>query len=624
MFFQILFLLFYLSIVPLVAHGEDRIGSVIYEANNLKLAEHPTWLKLLHYEQTLIGQSSAVVSDSFFLSPNGKTDPQKELESTLESFLLPSGDSQTICQFPARFLWLSSQLSFPQKGISDQECPLFNEWRKDNEITSISLLFATGFLGNPASYYGHTLLKLNKKGETQSELLDLTSNYGAIVPDNEDPISYIVKGIFGVYDGGFSQIEFYFHEQNYGELELRDIWEYELNLPQKDVEFIVAHLWELLDKKYKYYFFKENCAFRVAEVLELSDQLQLLPELYWTYPQTTISNLADNTINGESAIAQIIYHPSRQTRLYQKYDSLTSQQKFLLEEASKDVSYLSTDQFNQQPISSKYAVLEGLQDYFKFIEVNDNDDFENSESIYNQILSARFKLPPNQPQTYKAQDQTSPHLDRDPGYMQYSWVYNQDRGSGVSFYFRPAYYDSLDSTASQVKFSSLSMLSAKVNYLDKHLYLKEFDFVAIESVNNAHTGLLGDDGRAWKVRLGAEQQNLSCNSCLVLKAQADIGMSRKIGYESNVGIYVGAAIQNNRHSYGAFYPKASFFTNITLNPKLKIKVLYEKRHHFDSSHDEETAIQLESRYQISHNFDSRLRAENNKATELSLSFGYYW
>lgn len=327
MAFRYLLILSCFALVPFTAFGASDVRSLIDEADKLNLARHPTWLKLLHYENTLLGQSSAIVSDSFFLATDGKTNPQAELVSTLESFILPDRSEHAICQFPARFLWLSTQLNFADGVVPSPNCVLFKEWSQDNEITSISVLFATGYLGNPASYFGHTLLKLNSTDKKKSELLDLTTNYGAIVPDNEDPISYIFKGIFGAYKGGFSQIEFYFHEQNYGELELRDIWEYELNLPKGDVNFIVAHLWELLGKKYTYYFFKENCAFRVAEVLELADGLDLLPEIPWTFPQTTVSKLAENKVNGEQVIAQIIYHPSRQTGLYQKYDSLNIQQK---------------------------------------------------------------------------------------------------------------------------------------------------------------------------------------------------------------------------------------------------------------------------------------------------------
>jgi hypothetical protein len=162
----------------------------------------------------------------------------------------------------------------------------------EGDIDSISLLYATGYLGNPASYYGHTLLKFNSSHKLQSKLLDVSVNYGAIVPSGENPLSYIFKGMLGGYDGGFSHIEFYFHNHNYGELELRDIWEYELGFSNADVQLMVAHLWELMGKKNTYYFFRKNCAYRIAEILELAGDLKIIPDdRPWVFPQTIAAKL---------------------------------------------------------------------------------------------------------------------------------------------------------------------------------------------------------------------------------------------------------------------------------------------------------------------------------------------
>ena len=58
------------------------------QARELKLSSHPYWLKLLHFYSIgeTVGQwsfKSDIVSPSFFFSPVGKTNPDKELESTL-------------------------------------------------------------------------------------------------------------------------------------------------------------------------------------------------------------------------------------------------------------------------------------------------------------------------------------------------------------------------------------------------------------------------------------------------------------------------------------------------------------------------------------------------------------
>ena len=56
-------------------------------AASLDLAHHPTWLKLLHYEGRL--PQSVVLTNGFFLSPEGRSNPQAELHATLEAYFLP-------------------------------------------------------------------------------------------------------------------------------------------------------------------------------------------------------------------------------------------------------------------------------------------------------------------------------------------------------------------------------------------------------------------------------------------------------------------------------------------------------------------------------------------------------
>jgi hypothetical protein len=157
-------------------------------------------------------------------------------------------------------------------------CPRFDGFIRNSEVESVSIIFATGFLGNPASYYGHALLKFNYTGtDSRSPLLDVSVNYGAILTGTDDPLTYMLKGVFGGYDGGFSHVHYYFHNHNYGENELRDLWEYRLDLPPEAVRLIVAHAWEVLGQRYTYYFFRRNCAFRMAEIVQVVDGVDITP-----------------------------------------------------------------------------------------------------------------------------------------------------------------------------------------------------------------------------------------------------------------------------------------------------------------------------------------------------------
>ena len=134
-------------------------------------------------------------------------------------------------------------------------CPAYRAYAVNGEIESVSLVYATGYLSNPASFYGHILLKFNTRGGVlANELLDQSVNYGAAVPRGENPVVYILKGLFGGYDATFSNQQFFRFNHAYAENELRDLWEYVLRLHPDEIDQLVAHSWELLGRNFDYYF----------------------------------------------------------------------------------------------------------------------------------------------------------------------------------------------------------------------------------------------------------------------------------------------------------------------------------------------------------------------------------
>src|SRR5215475_13809975 len=89
------------------------------KAHRLKLAYAKQWLRLGHWQKTWMGSyESQADGENFFLSPDGKHHPDRELDATLDGFfselqpfdpkLAENHDIQhPICQFPARLMWLS-------------------------------------------------------------------------------------------------------------------------------------------------------------------------------------------------------------------------------------------------------------------------------------------------------------------------------------------------------------------------------------------------------------------------------------------------------------------------------------------------------------------------------------
>lgn len=620
-----------ITVSQTLSANSRAVNSLIEKAIQEKISEHKVWHSLVFYEinsSSATGIKSAVNSDAFFLSDKGRTDPFSELMETIKAFSETSkkiSDDHAQCVFRGRYLWLKEQLNFSDKDIKSQECPEYDKWSLNKSVSSISVILATGYLGNPASYYGHLLVKMNVSDEVKrTSLEDVSINYGAIVPDNENPVVYMIKGIFGGYDAGFSHIQFYFHNHNYGENENRDLWEYELELSYDEVQLVVAHAWEVMKQKYDYFFLDKNCAYRVADLFAVIDGVDILPENpLWVVPQSVMQKIGSVSRNGQSLVKSVTFHPSRQSRLYYRYSNLDDLEKNIIDEVVDNIDYLNMKEFVSLELMPKQRILDALLDYYQYLrDVHASGNDENNIK-YRKILRKRFQLPAGE-ELVDFSSNNMPHQGRAPSLISSGVIDNEKKGDGVRFVVRPAYYDSLDTDYGHVKNASLAMAELQFEVFDGKYSVRSFDFVNIESVNSFVTGLPGDRGVGWKLRFGFEQQNLSCDKCLVMRLQGDMGMVSNILDDFVLGGYVGGGVQDNKNREGNIFVRTSVFSNIEINRRLRLRFEMEQREYLDSVVDDGFKGGAWLRYSVSRNTDIRLGYEKNVSEEVSVSASLYW
>lgn len=84
---------------------------------------------------------------------------------------------------------------------------------------------------------------MNKEVKVLSseDLLNNSYNFGARIPANENGAMYAIKGLFGLYDAGFSETEFFKQDAVYSKNEQRDMWEYVLNLEAFETQLLNYH-----------------------------------------------------------------------------------------------------------------------------------------------------------------------------------------------------------------------------------------------------------------------------------------------------------------------------------------------------------------------------------------------
>ena len=597
-----------------------------------RLASQPTWHKLLVYEADGDGWKSAIHSPEFFLSPAGDHDALAELNATVMAMYQPANadaDQHAQCRFRGRFVWLRQQGLLTD--VAEQPCPAFQAFSSGDSVQSVSLVLATGYLGNPASFYGHTLLKLNSPvRDNRTILLDQTVNYGAIIPDDEDPISYVIKGVAGLYDAGFTHIQYYYHDHSYGETQLRDQWEYELELTRPEVELVVAHAWEVLGRKYDYYFFTRNCAYRMAEVVEVVDGVHIIPDRTFMIPQTYLQQSQQQQRNGKPLIRGRYYHPSRQSRLYQRFAALSDAGEDAVAAAvaaGNALDFRTLAGYQALDDSEHHKVVDALLDYYQFRELDELDDAQQQvrakSPAYTATLRERYVLPPAPSQPIVAPDH-APEQGRMPGLVRSGWARDAEGKGALSLLVRPAYYDALDADVGHVRDGKLVMGELGVYAYQNRLKLDHFDALVIEGVNSSTTGLPGDRGNAWRVQFGWQRLDRSCDQCVVPRLSAQFGLARPFaGRQLMLGGFAGGGAQDSRQGYGYSFVEGTLFANWhreQFDWRLEVNDYYQ----INSALDHEFETRLQGRYRVGLNQELRWQLLNQRGSTMEVGYGVYW
>lgn len=623
------------------------------------LSSSDFWHKLIHYKKSnrLFNKNevqSAVTTDSFFLSPQGMLDPNAELAATIDAMRAPVGEKandHAQCRFPARYLWLKSKILSFADSVQSVDCVGFQSWSSNNEIQSISLFFATGYLGNPASYYGHILMRFNDANDRPAGLLATSLDYGAIIDAEDSALVYIAKGLFGGYKAGFTHDQFYKQNHNYGETQLRDLWEYRLNLDEQQTTFIVAHSWELLRNKFVYYFLRNNCAYAMSELVELVIEEPLFDrKVPWVAPHTVFRRAYDASNNGMPLVSEVTLHGSLQSRLYRQFDILNKEESqfvrgfidkhktisdvFVHSNIRNDANRVNTfndPAYKLAALDSKAHILEVLLSYYQYRIVADPEN-KSHKLRKQQVLIERLRLPPDniakqsseKNNLRKKSSSLPPHLGQPPITLRASAVYNSEFAKGLNIRFRPAYFDTLSSDIGRPANSTLAMGNVEMAWFEGFMRLKRFDVIDLEAMNTSVTGLPGDGSYLWKLNVGTRMQNLACKSCLTTGIEGGLGKSYRISPWGEYLVAVDARLQTSYQKSGALAltPRMGFVSAGNKYGKTLISLGY--REFVTSSTQDDWVIKLEHRIGDGRDWDFRASYEFDRENQFGLAISRYW
>lgn len=229
-------------------------------------SRQPAWRALLHMPAGVA--RSRVDTPGFFLAPEGKRDAAAEWQASWRAAQQPdeAPDRHFACRYPARMQLFRDR--FADHDWPRPACPAYEAWRQRLNVSRATLVFASAYMGNPSSMFGHTLLRLDPPGAF-NPLLSFVVNFAAHAQEGRG-LAFAYKGLTGGYPGRFSIYAYYDKVAQYAQIEQRDLWEYPLALTEAELDRLLAHLWELREVEFDYWFLDENCSLQLLALLQVA------------------------------------------------------------------------------------------------------------------------------------------------------------------------------------------------------------------------------------------------------------------------------------------------------------------------------------------------------------------
>lgn len=426
------------------------------------LARSDAWLKLLHYHKTISGGYEGLVHNAaFYVAPDGRNNPEAEMEAEIKAF----AQGEVKCTFPARFKWLKEQ------GLVDgnlDNCTDYQQFMNDVRPSGITVLFTNAYMSNPASLFGHTLIRIDTARQG-SQMLAHGSNFGAD-SGTEQGVIFALKGLFGGYMGGYNISPYWTIINTYNNIENRDIWEYGLNLNEAEKEKFVDHLYEMKDVRIRYFFLSKNCSYMILELIEaVRPELELTDDYHWwAIPLDTLKTIKDVP----DLVGEVNYRPARYTKIAAQLKEMTPTQyaAFLAEikDEKADEEGLSDDE--------KAVVLETAYQYYQYKYIAKDMALAEYRKKSFAVLRARSRLPEAKEAEIEGED---PSLAHDSAMIGVG--YGADRKRRFEeIILRPAYTTLIDDNFGMIRGAGVKVMESRWRYYNRQHRLVLQDLTGLE------------------------------------------------------------------------------------------------------------------------------------------------
>jgi hypothetical protein len=448
----------------------------------------------------------------FYLAPDGKTNPQSELEATLTAFFsdVQETDKQQNpqCTFIARYHWMDAQLGFDPARLKKQECKRFDEWRETLNPQGMTLIFPAASLNNPSSMYGHTLLRIDAKDQDEkTRLLAYAINYAANT-DETNGVAFAINGLFGGYPGTFSMMPYYLKVREYSDMENRDVWEYELNLSPAEIDRVLMHVWELGPIYFDYYFFDENCSYYLLELLDAArpDLNLTAPFRWWAIPSDTVREI----VRQQGLVKRAVYRPSNATMIRHRLELMSAGERELVGPLARGSMPPADPTLAALPAPSQARVLEVSHDYLDYLRASGKAPTGAGPDLARNLLLERSRI------SASADDPpvAVPAVRPDQGHGTSRLTFGGGRRDGANFVelrARPVYHDLMDPEEGYVRGAQIEFFDFAVRDYSNGIGARVEEFMPLRIVSISPRNEFFQ-ALSWKLDTGWSRRRLANGS----------------------------------------------------------------------------------------------------------------
>ncbi|MBA1380632.1 Lnb N-terminal periplasmic domain-containing protein [Pseudomonas brassicacearum] len=567
-----------------------------------QLANDRFWISLGHYETAKLGGWRSYISDKkFFLAPDGNEHPDRELTATLQALYGPAsaGQQHAQCVYPARTRWLKAQL-----GLTDLpavNCSDYTQWFKDVSPHSAVMIFPAAYLNSPSSMFGHTLLRIDQ-ADVQSDktaLLSYAINFGAYIEGSDNSILYAWKGLMGGYPGLFALVPYQEKLSEYRSLENRDLWEYRLNLSQAETERMVEHVWELKQIQFDYFFFDENCSYRLLELLQVARPSLRLTE---QFPLTAIPTDTVKAVKEAGLVESIQYRPSRERELLSRAEPLSDDEQQWVLKVSADQQQLQLPEFKALPRDRQALIIDAAYRLERYRANGQERDPQRAQRSFELLRAINQNPAPEL-------DIPQPGLPED-GHQSRTWQAGLgtrgDRAFG-EYGLRMAYHDLNDNAESFPLGAQIEILQLKLRqYEGNDWQVQQLDLATIRSLTPRNELL---QPLSWQVTGGLERvPGKHDDETLVSHVNGGGGGTWALG-DDVLGFALGTVRVEHNNDFAEFIaPAAGFNSGVLWKNPLGNLSLEAKGDYFVNG-EVRRSLSLNQQWELSRNLGLRLSAQ---------------